>query len=66
MILGCPIRRNRDFVRACETAILVLPDDTRGHSYVTAMESAMLAPNSEVSLYPWKEPADRIPRARAR
>ena len=53
----------RDFVRACETPILVLPDDTSGHSYVTAMESAMLAPNSEVSLFPWKEPADRIPVA---
>ena len=45
------------------TPILVLPDDTPGHSYVTAMESAMIAPNSEVSLYPWKVRADRIPLA---
>jgi hypothetical protein len=24
------------------------------------MESALLAPNAQVSLYPWKEPKDRI------
>ncbi len=28
-----------------------------------AMESALLAPKSEVSLYPWKEPKERIPLA---
>jgi hypothetical protein len=27
------------------------------------MESAMLAPKSEVSIFPWKEPAERIPLA---
>jgi hypothetical protein len=27
------------------------------------MESVMLAPKSEVSLFPWKEPKDRIPVA---
>ena len=53
----------RDFVRSCQTPILVLPDDTPGHPYDVAMESAMLAPNSEVSLYPWKEPKERIPLA---
>mgnify|MGYP003337719846 CR=1 FL=1 len=31
--------------------------------YAVAMESAMLAPNSEVSMFPWKEPVDRIPLA---
>jgi hypothetical protein len=25
------------------------------------MESVMLAPRSEVSLFPWKEPKERIP-----
>jgi hypothetical protein len=54
---------NRDFVRACTTPILVLPDDVPAHPYAVAMESAMLAPNSEVSLYPWKEPPGRIPLA---
>jgi hypothetical protein len=51
----------RDFVRACQTPILVLPDDVPSHPYAVAMESVMLAPKSEVSLYPWQEPAERIP-----
>ena len=53
----------RDFVRSCQTPILVLPDDIPAHPYAVAMETVMLAPNSEVSLYPWKEPKDRIPLA---
>ena len=27
------------------------------------MEAAMLAPKSEVSMYPWKQPPERIPLA---
>jgi len=53
----------RDFVRACETPILVLPDDVPAHPYAIAMESVLLAPKSEVSLFPWKEPKERIPLA---
>lgn len=53
----------RDFVRNCQTPILVLPDDVPAHPYAVAMESALLAPNSQVSLYPWKEPKERIPLA---
>ena len=53
----------RDFVRTCQTPILVLPDDVPAHPYAVAMESARLAPNAEVSLYPWKDPADLIPLA---
>ena len=53
----------RDFVRACQTPILVLPDDSPAHPYAVAMESAMLAPNAEVSMFPWKEPKERIPLA---
>jgi pimeloyl-ACP methyl ester carboxylesterase len=53
----------RDFVRDCRTPILVLPDDVPAHPYAVAMESAMLAPNAQVSMYPWKEPAERIPLA---
>jgi pimeloyl-ACP methyl ester carboxylesterase len=45
----------RDFVRGCQTPILVLPDDVPAHPYAVAIESARLAPNSEVSIYPWKE-----------
>ena len=51
----------RDFVRACQTPVLILPDDVPAHPYAVAMESAMLAPNAEVSLYPWKDPPERIP-----
>jgi pimeloyl-ACP methyl ester carboxylesterase len=53
----------RDFVRACLTPVLVLPDDVPAHPYAVAMESAMLAPRSQVSLYPWKDPKERIPLA---
>ena len=53
----------RDFVRGCQTPILVLPDDSPAHPYAVAMESAMLAPNAEVSMFPWKEPKERIPLA---
>ena len=50
----------RDFVRNCQTPIMVLPDDIPAHPYAVAMESAMLAPNAEVSIFPWKEPKERI------
>ncbi len=53
----------RDFVRSCQTPVLVLPDDVPAHPYAVAMESVLLAPKSEVSLFPWKEPKDRIPLA---
>src|SRR5919109_5263501 len=53
----------RDFVRSCQTPILVLPDDVPGHPYAVAMESVRLAPNSEVSIYPWKDPKELIPQA---
>lgn len=51
---------DRDFVRACRTPVLVLPDDIPAHPYATAMETALLAPNAQVSLYPWKENARKI------
>ena len=51
----------RDFVRACQTPILVLPGNIPAHPYAIAMESALLAPKAEVSLFPWKEPKERIP-----
>jgi hypothetical protein len=53
----------RDFVRNCWTPILVLPDDVPAHPYAVAMESARLAPNSEVSIYPWKETQEQIAEA---
>ena len=53
----------RDFVRKCKTPVLVLPDDIPSHPYAVAMEAAMLAPKAEVSIFPWKEPKERIPLA---
>jgi pimeloyl-ACP methyl ester carboxylesterase len=53
----------RDFVRSCQTPILVLPDDVPGHPYAVAMETVRLSPNAEVSIYPWKEPKELIPQA---
>jgi pimeloyl-ACP methyl ester carboxylesterase len=53
----------RDFVRSCQTPVLILPDDVPAHPYAVAMECAMLAPKAELSLYPWKEPKERIPLA---
>jgi pimeloyl-ACP methyl ester carboxylesterase len=53
----------REFVRACQTPILVLPDDVPGHPYAVAMETVHLAPHAQVSLYPWKASMEQIPLA---
>ena len=53
----------RDFVKSCQTPVLVLPDDTPGHSLAVAIESAMLAPKGQLSMYPWKDTPDKIPLA---
>lgn len=53
----------RDFVKNCQTPVLIMPDDVPAHPFVVAMECAMLAPKAEVSMYPWKEPKERIPVA---
>jgi len=53
----------RDFVKACQTPVLVLPDDTAGHSLAVAIESAMLAPKGQMSMYPWKDTPAKIPLA---
>jgi pimeloyl-ACP methyl ester carboxylesterase len=49
---------SRDFVRACQTPMLVLPDDAMAHPYQTSVDIASLAPNAEVTVYPWKEPPE--------
>ena len=51
---------SRDFVRDCQTPVLVLPDDVLAHPYAVAMESACLAPNAQVSLYPWKDNPEKV------
>ena len=53
----------RDFVKACQTPVLVLPDDSAGHSLAVAIESAMLAPRGQLSMYPWKDTPEKMPLA---
>jgi len=50
----------RDFVRGCQTPLLVLPDDVPAHPYAVAMEMVRLAPNAQVSLFPWKNSKENI------
>jgi transcriptional regulator with XRE-family HTH domain len=54
---------SREFVKSCQTPVLVLPDDTAGHSLMAAIESAMLAPKGQMSMYPWKDTPEKIPLA---
>ncbi len=49
---------SREFVRGCQTPMLVLPDDTPAHAYQAAVDVASLAPNAEVTVYPWKDPPE--------
>ena len=49
---------SRDFARNCQTPMLVLPDDTPSHAYQTCVDIASLAPNAEVTVYPWKDPPE--------
>ncbi|MDB5809643.1 MAG: alpha/beta family hydrolase [Betaproteobacteria bacterium] len=51
---------SRDFVRSCQTPVLILPDDTPPHPYAVAVESAMLAPNAQMSFFPWNDAKDKI------
>ena len=46
---------SRDFVRSIQTPLLIAPDDVPAHPYKVAMEVAGLAPNAEVTIYPWKD-----------
>jgi pimeloyl-ACP methyl ester carboxylesterase len=49
---------SRDFVRNCQTPMLVLPDDTPAHAYQVSIDVASLAPNADINVYPWKEPPE--------
>ena len=53
----------REFAKSCQTPVLVMPDDTPGHSLAVAFESAMLAPKGQLSMYPWKDTPEKIPVA---
>jgi pimeloyl-ACP methyl ester carboxylesterase len=49
---------SRDFISDCQTPMLVLPDDVPGHPLQTSIDVASLAPNAEITVFPWKEPAE--------
>jgi pimeloyl-ACP methyl ester carboxylesterase len=49
---------SREFVRNCQTPMLVLPDDTPAHAYQAGIDVASLAPNAEITVYPWKDPPE--------
>jgi pimeloyl-ACP methyl ester carboxylesterase len=49
---------SREFVRNCQTPMLVLPDDTPAHAYQTAVDIASLAPNADFTVYPWANPPE--------
>jgi pimeloyl-ACP methyl ester carboxylesterase len=46
----------RDFIANCETPMLVLPDDTPSHPLQTSIDVASLAPNAEITVFPWRDP----------
>ena len=49
---------SRDFARTCQTPMLVLPDDVVAHPLQTSIDIASLAPNAEITVFPWKEPPE--------
>ena len=51
---------SRDFVSSLKTPLLIAPDDVPAHPYAAAMEVADLAPNSEVTIFPWKDTQTHI------
>ncbi len=51
---------SRDYVRSLKTPMLIAPDDVPAHPYAAAMEVASLAPNAEVTIYPWKDTQPHI------
>src|SRR5204863_8404157 len=48
----------RNFIISCRTPILVLPDDTPSHPLPTSIDVASLAPNAEITVFPWREPEE--------
>jgi pimeloyl-ACP methyl ester carboxylesterase len=49
---------SRDFAKACQTPMLVLPDDVVAHPLQVSIDIASLAPNAEITVFPWKEPPE--------
>src|SRR5207245_10784593 len=51
---------SREFVRSCQTPLLVMPDYTPAHPYQTSVAIAALAPKSQSTVFPWREPKDLL------
>jgi pimeloyl-ACP methyl ester carboxylesterase len=51
---------SREFVRSCQTPLLVMPDDTPAHPYQTSVDIAALAPKAQSTAFPWREPKDLL------
>jgi pimeloyl-ACP methyl ester carboxylesterase len=49
---------SRDFAKSCQTPMLVLPDDVVAHPLQVSIDVASLAPNAEITVFPWKEPTE--------
>jgi pimeloyl-ACP methyl ester carboxylesterase len=49
---------SRDFAKSCQTPMLVLPDDVVAHPLQVSIDIASLAPNAEMTVFPWKEPSE--------
>jgi pimeloyl-ACP methyl ester carboxylesterase len=49
---------SREFIASCPTPILVLPDDTSSHPLPTSIDVASLAPNAEITVFPWRDPPE--------
>ena len=48
----------RDFIANCQKPMLVLPDDTSSHPLQTSIDVASLAPNAEITVFPWRDPPE--------
>jgi pimeloyl-ACP methyl ester carboxylesterase len=49
---------SREFAKSCQTPMLVLPDDVVAHPLQVSIDIASLAPNAEITVFPWKEPPE--------
>jgi pimeloyl-ACP methyl ester carboxylesterase len=53
---------SRDDAKSCQTPMIVLPDDVVAHPLQVSVDIASLAPNAEITVFPWKE----VPELKAR
>jgi pimeloyl-ACP methyl ester carboxylesterase len=49
---------SRAFIANCDKPMLVLPDDTPAHPLQTSIDVASLAPNAEITVFPWRDPPE--------